>query len=196
MVYMKKLFVLLSTLFFLKASFLHAEELKLADFDRGQKPNLISGDYGSWNRTEWDRSQFCNESFTSDPRIVYNHKGCSLALDYDVDSPSSPAYNGFWMRLEKMDLRDWKYLYFYVRGHPNFPYPDKFIVEIKNIEGKIASFLVEGITSEWKKVIIPLDKMNKEADFRQAFEFTIVFDEKIVVKRQGEIFIDEFYLYR
>jgi len=191
---MKKTVLLL--LVSLLTSSAYAEYLKIADFDRGEKPNLISGDYGAWNRVEQDRTQFCNESITTNPRIVYNHRGCSLILDYDVDSPNSPAYNGFWMRLERMDLRDWKYLSFYVRGDEKTGYTGTFIVEIKNIHGKIASFLVKGITSEWKKVIIPFDAMNKAENFSEAYEFSIIFDERIVTKKEGRIFIDEFYLYR
>lgn len=173
-----------------------SKSLMIADFDRGQKPNLISGDYGSWNKTEWDRTQFCNESITTDPRIVYGGKGCSLALDYDINSPHHPAYNGFWMRLEKIDLRPWKYLCFYIRGDPRMPFADKFVVEIKNMKGEIARFVVEGVTTEWKQVILPLEKMNKDADFSEAFELTIVFDEKITTVKEGRIYIDEFYLYK
>jgi hypothetical protein len=183
-------------MFWFCSSGVKAEILRIADFDRGEKPNLISGDYGAWNKTEWDRTQFCNETITSDPRIVYGGKGCSLALDYDINSPNRPAYNGFWMRLEKIDLRPWKYLCFYVRGQPGVPFADKFVVEIKNMEGKIARFLVEGVTTEWKQVIIPLSEMNKDADFSEAYELTIVFDEKITTVKEGMIYIDEFYLYK
>lgn len=193
---MKRITFVILVCGFFSSGVLRAEILKIADFDRGEKPNLISGDYGAWNKTEWDRTQFCNESFTSDPRIVYGGKGCSLALDYDINSPNHPAYNGFWMRLEKIDLRPWKYLWFYVRGQPGVPFADKFVVEIKNMKGKIAKFIVEGVTTEWKQVIIPLSQMNKDADFSEAYEFTIVFDEKITTVKEGRIYIDEFYLYK
>ncbi|MDP8233196.1 MAG: hypothetical protein P9M06_00110 [Candidatus Saelkia tenebricola] len=193
---MRKPTILLLSLLILNFSLLNAEELKIADFDRGEKPNLISGDYGTWNRIEWDRSQFCNESITSDPRIAYNGRGCSLTLDYDVDSPNSPAYNGFWMRLERMDLRNWEYLSFYAKGDEGIGYTETLTVEMKNIHGKIASFLVEGITSKWRKIVVPFEAMNKAEDFSEVYEFSIIFDEKTVTKKTGRIFIDEFYLYR
>ena len=186
--------LILAIVFSVSISSAYAEILKIADFDDGHKPNLINGDYGAWDKDGDDSTQFCVESF--DRSHAYGNKGCCLQLDYDINSPNHPAYNGFWMRLEKIDLRGWKYFCFYVRGDPHMPFADKFVVEIKNMKGKIARFIVEGATTEWKQVIIPLDKMNKEADFSEAYEFTIVFDEKITTVKEGRIYIDEFYLYK
>lgn len=189
---LRKIFILIIILN--PFNFVQAEILKIADFDDGHKPNLIKGDFGAWDKDGNDPTQFCIESF--DRSHPYGGKGCSLQLDYDIDSPNKPAYNGFWMRLEKIDLRPWKYLYFYVRGDARVGYPDRFKVEIKNTQGKVASFLVEGITTEWKRIAIPLETMNKEADFSQTYEFTIVFDEKFTSPKKGRIYIDEFYLYK
>jgi hypothetical protein len=190
----KKVYFFAFVLFIFLQSNLYGKILKIADFDRGEKPNLIKGDYGAWNKTEWDRSQFCNESITSDPRIVYGGRGCSLALDYDIDSPNRPAYNGFWMRLEKIDLSKYKYLAFYIKGDEKVGFPEKIKAEIKNMNNKIASFIIDGITSEWKKVIIPLDEMNKNEDFSESYEFTLVFDDSICDVKVGRVYIDEFYL--
>jgi hypothetical protein len=175
---------------------LFCEYLKIADFNRGEKPNLISGDYGSWNRTQWDRTQFSNEDFVTEPQIVYGGRGCSLALYYDVDSPNPPVYNGFWMRLERIDLAPWKYLSFYVRGDEGYGFTSTLEVQIKNIQGKLASFSIDGITSKWRQIIIPLQEMQRETDFSEAYEMLLVFDERYVTKKKGRIFIDEFCLYR
>ena len=56
--------------------------------------------------------------------------------------------------------------------------------------------MIEDITPEWRKVILPLDLMNREEDFSEAYEFSIVFDEKFIIQRVGRIYIDEFYLYK
>jgi hypothetical protein len=170
-----------------------ARVLKLDDFDRCIKPSLIGGDYGAWNKTEWDRSQYCNDSYTSDPRIVYDGKGCSLVLDYDVDS-SGPAFNGFWMRLEKVDLTKYRHLSLAVKGDSRKGYTTRFKVEIKSIKGDIARFDVEGITSEWKEVRLPLVQIFKEGDFSEAYEFTIVFETTSVSAKIGRIYLDEIYL--
>jgi hypothetical protein len=178
----------------LSAKWGRCEVLKIADFDDGHKPNLINGDYGAWDKDGNDPTQFCVESF--DRKHAYGGRGCCLQLDYDVDSPNMPAYNGFWMRLEKLDLSKWKYLCFYVKGDPEIGFTEKFKVEIKNFKGQIATFLVNGVSSEWRKVVIPLDKMVKDADFSEVYEFTIVFDEETVTQKIGRIYIDEFYLYK
>ncbi|MDP8216584.1 MAG: hypothetical protein P9L98_04635 [Candidatus Kaelpia imicola] len=193
---MKRILQLLILILMLRQPQLFCEYLKIADFDRGEKPNLISGDYGSWNRTERDRTQFCNEDLTTDPQIVYGGRGCSLSLYYDVDSPNPPVYNGFWMRLERIDLTVWKYLSFYVKGDEEHGYTSAFEVQIKNIQGKLASFNIEGVTSKWQQIIIPLNKMNEEADFSEAYEMVIVFDERDATRKEGRIFLDEFCLYR
>ena len=193
---MKRILQLLVLIVMLKQSQLFCEYLKIADFDRGEKPNLISGDYGSWNRTQWDRTQFCNEDFVTDPQIVYGGRGCSLSLYYDVDSPNPPVYNGFWMRLERIDITPWKYLSFYIRGDKEHGYTSTFDIQIKNIQGKLASFTIEGVTSEWRRIIVPLKEINNAADFSETYELLLVFDERYVTEKEGRIFLDEFYLYR
>ncbi len=167
--------------------------LKLDDFDRCQKPNLISGDYGAWNKTEWDRSQYCNESYTTDPRVVYKGKGCSLVLDYDVDA-FSQAYNGFWMRFEKTNLNKYRNFVFYVRGDIKKGYSSRFKLEIKSVKGDISSFEVEGIDSSWRKITVPLGDILNDGDFSEAYEFTIVFDSNFVTSKIGRIYLDEIYL--
>ncbi len=196
MVYMKKTFLTLLLLITFNSNYTAAEELKIADFNRGEKPNLISGDYGAWNITQWDRTQFCNEDFVTDPTIVYGGRGCSLSLYYDVDSPNSPAYNGFWMRLERINLENWNYLSFYIRGDDKTGYTNEIVIEIKSIYGRLAIFNIQGITSEWKKVILPLKEITQKEDFSEAYEFCIIFDERKVTQKVGRIYIDEFYLYK
>lgn len=213
---MRKEMLLMLGLMLMSVMRAEAEVLLIDDFDRCQKPNLISGDYGIWSKTDWDRSMFCSDSFTSNPDIVYGGKGCSLQLDYDVDSPR-PAYAGLWMRLEKIDLNKYKYLIFYVRGDYNKGFTSRFKVELKNIvkllkgedaersprkeprqgkikESDIAIYEVEGIDAQWRQVVVPLAPALQSADFSEAFEFTIVFDDEFVTIKKGRIYIDNIYL--
>lgn len=192
MAILKRILIFSAILFYF--GYVKAEILKIADFDDGHKPNLINGDYGAWDKDGNDPTQFCVESF--DRSHPFAGKGCSLQLDYDIDSPNKPAYNGFWMRLERIDLSEWKYLIFYIRGDEKIGFPKKIKAEIKNIKQEIASFLIAGIEGHWKKVIIPLDEINRDGDFTEAYEFTLVFDEKICDVKIGRIYIDEFYLSR
>jgi len=171
-----------------------AQVLIIADFDRGQKPNVIGGDFGSWNRTEWDRSQFCNEIFINNPKIVYKGKGCSLQLDYDVDSSNTPAYNGFWMRLEKINLNKYGEFAFYIKGDSAFGYTTKIIAEIKSMAGDIARFRIEDISDEWQKITLPLHKIKNAGDFSEGSEFTLVFEDRVVTKKVGRVYIDQIYV--
>ncbi|MCM8765816.1 MAG: PKD domain-containing protein [Candidatus Omnitrophica bacterium] len=212
----KRLFLIWGFLFILVMS-VEAEILLIDDFNRCQKPTLISGDYGIWSKTDWDRSMYCSDSLTSNPKIVYGGKGCSLQLDYDVDS-AQPAYTGMWMRLEKINLNKYKYLVFYVRGDYDKCFTSQFKVELKNPvkllkgedldrcasceekrkgkirESDIAIYEVEGIDAQWRQVVIPLEPALKAADFSEAFEFTIVFDDEFVTQKVGRIYIDNIYL--
>lgn len=166
----------------------------IADFNRGEKPNLISGDFGSWNKEEWDWSTYCNESFTSDPNIVYGKKGCSLQLDYNVDSKGDSTYNGFWMRLEKINLNKYDEFVFFVKGASSTGYTTRFQVELKSITEEKARYIVSGITDKWQKVILPLDKAKKDGNFSEAYEFSILFSEDLATDKEGRIYIDQFYV--
>jgi hypothetical protein len=166
----------------------------IADFNRGKKPNLISGDFGAWSKDDTDRTQYCIESFTCKSNIVYKGKGCSLRLDYDVDSDNLPAYNGMWMRLEKINLAPYRYLTFYVKGDIKEGFTEKFKVVIKNMEQEQSSFLVNAIDENWQKIVIPLDKMKPYADYSEIKEFLIVFEDETVTKKLGTIYIDNIAL--
>ncbi len=194
--------------------------LKVENFDRCIKPNLLSGEYGMWSRTDWDRSQFCNDSYTSNPDIVLGKKGCSLVIDYDVDSPR-PAYNGIYIRLEKINLHKYRNLVFYVRGDHDKCFTTRFRVEIRGItkkvkeeecisgkccpclrsrskktlkEGDIAKWEVEGVDTQWRRVIVPLEEALREGDFSETLDFSIVFDDAFVTSKLGRLYIDNVYL--
>lgn len=189
----RKILVLIPGFLIILSSTVLGERFMIADFDRGEKPNLIGGDFGTWNKSKTDTTQFSRESFNSNPRITYGGRGVSLQLDYDVDSPRS-AYNGFWMRLGRIDLTPYQNFVFHVRGDENFGYTTKFKVELKNMEGLIASFLVEGVDDNWQRVTIPLEQMKQTGNWREAKEFIIIFEDIGVTEKVGRIYIDQIYL--
>jgi len=80
-----------------------ANELMIADFDTGDKPNNLGGDFGAWDKDPNDDTQTCAVSFNFGDDPTGNTDGYSLQMDYDVDSPN-PAYNGFWTTLEGKDF--------------------------------------------------------------------------------------------
>ena len=67
-------------------------EFLVADFNSGEKPNNIGGDFGAWNKDPTDFSQGCSEAFDSVNR--FGSTGFAMKLDYSVES-KNPAYNGF-----------------------------------------------------------------------------------------------------
>ena len=89
-------------------------ELVISDFDTGDKPNNIGGDFGGWDKDPNDESQGTVMSFEPNDALG-DPAGYSIRLDYDVDSPN-PAYNGFWMKLNGEDASAYYTLNFYIKG--------------------------------------------------------------------------------
>jgi len=164
-----------------------AATLLVDDFNRGEKPNALGGDYGSWNKDESDPTQGCANSF--DKNGAYGGVGYALRLDYDVDSPN-PAYNGFWMKLQGTDVSKYKTLVFYAKGDAERGYTDKVKLELKN--GKeVGKYTLKGVTDEWQRFSIPLKEFAGLSGFTGMTEFVVVFDDLTSTKKVGTIYLDE-----
>jgi hypothetical protein len=163
-----------------------AKELVIADFDSGSKPNNIGGDFGAWNRDPEDNTQSCTMTFESQDAV--KPEGYSLRLNYDVDSPN-PAYNGFWMKLEGEDVSQYNTLNFYIKGDKTKGFTDKVKVELKNFE-RSSPYIVRGVTDQWQKVSIPLEKFSQLKDLTSMSEFVVVFDDINSNPKSGSVFID------
>lgn len=164
-----------------------ADILHVDDFDKGEKPNALGGDFGAWNKDAADPTQYCRNTF--DKNHAYGGVGYSLRLDYDVDSPN-PAYNGFWSKLQGADLRPYKALTFYVRGDQAKGYPSQVKLELKTDKdtGKV---LVKGITDQWQKMTVPLKEFAGLNDPSKVSELVLVFDDMNTNKKVGTIYLDE-----
>ena len=88
-------------------------EVVLADFNSGEKPNNVGGDFGTWDKDSSDSTQSCRGVI--EDTIKHGTNGYSFALIYDVDSPNA-AFNGFWMKLNDIDLSSYGTLSFWVKG--------------------------------------------------------------------------------
>lgn len=163
-----------------------AATLLVDDFDRGEKPNALGGDFGAWDKDPNDATQTASLSF--DKANAFGGVGYSLKIDYDVDSPN-PAYNGLWSKLEGADLRSYKKLTFYVKGDKEAGYTPAFKIELKN--GKeVGRYVLKGVTDQWKRVSIPLSEFGLK-DLRGMTEFVIVFDDVTADPKTGTIYLDE-----
>ncbi len=99
----------------------------------------------------------------------------------------------FWSHflLNNANLKDYKYLIFYVKGDPLQGFTRKFVVELKNID-QSDKFLVNGVSSSWQKVVIPLGRFKRIGEWGKMTELTIVFNEN-VTRKTGTIYLDNIY---
>lgn len=167
---------------------MQANELVVADYDSGEKPNNIGGDFGAWNKDPTDFSQGCTEAFDSANR--YGPKGFSMKLDYSVES-KNPAYNGFWMFLQNLDASKYDNVAFRVKGDSKIGYTTVFKVELKNTSKQIGRYYVTNVTDQWQDVVIPLKDFKGITDFSNLTEYVIVFEDRIASNKKGVIYIDD-----
>jgi len=166
-----------------------AGELVIADFDTGDKPNNIGGDFGGWDKDPNDESQGTQMSFDTDDSQG-DASGYAIRLDYDVDSPN-PAYNGFWMKLNGEDATAYNTLDFYVKGDAKLGYTKRFKIELKDMTNKPSAYIVSGVTDQWQKISIPFEKFRRIENWNSLNEFVIVFDDINSSPKTGGILIDQ-----
>ena len=171
-----------------KAPAAPGSELVVADFDSGEKPNNIGGDFGAWSKDPTDFSQGCTESFDSINR--YGTKGFGMKIEYSVES-KNPAYNGFWMFLQNLDASKYDNVAFRVKGDAKVGYTTVFKVEIKNAAKQVGRYYVTNITDQWQDVVIPVKDFKGITDLSNLTEFVIVFEDRIASNKKGVIYIDD-----
>jgi len=165
-----------------------AGKLMLADFDAGDKPNNLGGDFGGWDKDPTDDTQGCRATFASDDSTG-NIEGFALRLDYDVDSPS-PAYNGFWMKLENVNALPYDTLSIDVRG-ASHKFTKRLKVELKTPDSRSSSFFVSGITDQWQTIQIPLKRFKGIKDWSVLSEMILVFDDVNTAPKKGTLLVDQ-----
>lgn len=171
-----------------------AKELVIADFDTGDKPNNLGGDFGAWDKDPNDETQGCQMAFAEDDALG-DKAGYALRLDYDVDSPN-PAYNGFWMKMSGADGTPFNTLSFYVRGDAEAGFTKRVKLELKDKSNKPSAYIVSGLTEKWQKVSIPLNKFRRIEDWKSLNELIFVFDDINSNPKAGSVFLDQVTLSR
>lgn len=170
-------------------TFLREGKILVNDFNVKENFNNLKGAFGSWVVFYSDINQHCRDEFTALGSL--GGTGYSLKLDYDVDSPFS-AYNGFFTNLMGIDISDYKYLIFYIKGDKAAGFTTKVSVELKN-KLETGKVMVDGITDEWKKIVIPLDNFAGIDNFKEMKELVILFTDLTATKKEGVIYIDDIY---
>ncbi len=165
--------------------------LLIADFNSGQKPNNLGGDFGAWDKDPKDFTQFAIDSFVSS--IRHGTEGYAVQIVYDVASPES-AYNGFWMDLRGLDATEYNNFNFWIKGDNQRGFTKVFKIELKNTKDEVGKIHITGITDQWQKVSIPLSEFKQLSDFSSLREFVIVFEDRIATAKEGAIYIDDMCL--
>ncbi len=166
-----------------------SNELVIADFDTGDKPNNIGGDFGGWDKDPNDESQGTQMSFDTDDSQG-DASGYAIRLDYDVDSPN-PAYSGFWMKLNGEDATAYNTLNFFVKGDAKAGYTKRFKIELKDMTNKPSAYIVSGVTDQWQKISIPFEKFRRIENWNSLNELVFVFDDINSSPKTGSILIDQ-----
>jgi hypothetical protein len=171
---------------------LAARELVIADFDTGDKPNNLGGDFGSWDKDPNDETQSAAIKFASEDALG-DPIGYAAQVNYDVDSPN-PAYNGFWMKLNELDATPYSSLTFYLKGDANLGFTNRIKIELKDGAQRTSPFILSGVSNEWQKFSIPLEKFRQISDWSALTEFVLVFDDINSSPKVGGIFLDQLTL--
>ncbi len=146
-----------------------------------------------------------------------NEDGYALVINYSVDSPLTYLYDeayiqdyseysiiglasegiphmvpcGYFFLLGNKDLSGYEYLVFSARGDENTGYTRRFQLELKTRD-RTSRFMLDGISSDWKKFVIPLDVFDGINDWESITELTITFNENVTAER-GRIYLDDIY---
>ena len=164
------------------------DELIAANFDNGEKPNNLGGNFGAWNKDPSDPTQWCKEGFDNVNRR--GDTGFTMKLDYSVDSPN-PAYNGFWMTLPNLDASKYDAINLWVKGDPKAGYTTVFKIELKNANKQTGRYYVSNVSDQWQEISIPLSEFKGLIDKTNLTEFVLVFEDRMASNKKGVLYIDD-----
>lgn len=157
--------------------------LVIDDFKKKEKNNL-KGSVNAWSFNPDDKSQGCKTAYKKDPLV--GDKGVYFQMNYDVDSQNQ-AFNGVYWELKDVDFSSFYSISFNVKGDKEKGFTSVFKLELKNNNGQTGSYFVQGVTEEWQKITIPLVDFKGISDFTSMKEFTVVFVDSEVTKKEGSI---------
>jgi len=183
---------------------IYAERLVIADFDTATYKNNLGDEFGVWGSDPMYCIVWIRDSF--DQYTKHGDKGNSLRLEYDIDTennysaysdvtnPSEEAYNGFWMKMGKVNTEGFDKLVFFIKGDETTGYTSRIRLDIRSLNNELGRYLITGITNEWKRVVIPFSNRTGIKDWSRLAEFNIKFDTANCDKKVGTIYIDDIYL--
>jgi len=149
------------------------------DFEDGDLISSIGGGEGAWSCNPKDDSQFCEAVVA---------KG-ALRLDYDIDSVQTydeghpnTAYNGFYIKLNELDISKMDYLDLSLKGDPT-----SFVLELKALNSSYKK-KISGLTSSWKTARISLKEFKAKSSLMK--EIVFLFDWQSS-RKEATLYIDD-----
>lgn len=191
---MTKIRLILTVLFALGlfSGTLHTKVIKLIDdFESKRWVNKLNGMMGAWEKYPYDTAEYCKASFVNEPwngipnttlRLLYS------AYFYD--------YNGYFTKLNGLDLRPFQGITFWAKGGPEFK-PVPFKIEIRNNYHSMY-YYIENLTKKWKRFTIPLTKFDNSgrlSDWNSSNELVFVFEGRKTKPSGGSIYLDDIAFY-
>lgn len=125
------------------------------------------------------------------------------ALPPSADSVDLPETSGEFsasLNLNSLDAADYDHLRFWVKGDPAEGFNPEFEVQFRRPEPagsgmkEVGSFMVSGITDQWKQVVVPLNYMIGIKDWSQLSSFVITFSPREMRVHNGAYWIDDIAL--
>jgi len=154
-----------------------ATEFVIADFNSAERKNALGGEFGAWASADDQPVAKCADELI----------GGAWKISYDITNEGS--YCWLWMKLNNLDGSQYKNLIIVVKGEGEFS--SKFFVELKTDNGaRVSRATVDGVTTDWKTITIPLSQFKELPSLQGLSELTTVFDNQIASVKKGTILID------
>jgi hypothetical protein len=165
------------------------KKLTLFDFDRNLLVSNTLGRSGIYDENPDDAESFCRSTIEKDDTLHIN--GYHMKLYYKLNPKLSSA-NGWWTKLDGINLSDYKAISMTVKGDKNKGYSDSFKIILKGKTQRIES-VVYGITQSWKNVTIPFYRFNEfmGLDLSKLDELVIMFEGSRMKVKEGAYLIDD-----
>lgn len=174
-----------------------AKDLTIAGFENGDYSDIDTR-IGTWSSNPLDTSQ----GTTMEIIPLYGVMGKAtqeshvIKITYDV-ATTGPAFNGVYIKLNRMDLTPYKKMSILIKGDPDKGFTTKFKIELKNKRGQRATYVLNGISDSWQQMNIPLEEFKAAGSLRDLSgmsEMDITFDDMTVDNKEGILYIDEIKL--
>jgi hypothetical protein len=161
------------------------KRLVLADFDG---PGAAATDWRTYADPDGDVRH----------RLVSSQRDSGNALHLAFAFPSAePCELGFRMGLPAVDASEYDHLGLWVKGDAAAGYASTFKVALRRPDPRRAgllqrgSYVITGITPDWRHILIPLNLMTGITDWKGLTEFVVVFQSRRAPERRGGYYIDD-----